>query len=168
MKRYITINPIEPFYQSRIKDHLILAKCMTILFEFFQKNEIASSIDSISSYNSLLKTIVESKVTNFNYDPHTNVYSLWISPKNLISKDSAYLFLFGNGIMSNNYLLVELNKDNSSSLIKISLECGEKYLPFTSKYDYEIDSSRIMSLDEFTTFLQKNKRPGRLRVLEVP
>ncbi len=166
MKRYISINPVEPQYQKRIKDHLLLAKCITILFNFFKQNEIGSSVDQVSSYESLLKIIIESKVTNFSFNPNTDEYTISIKPKISATSSSVYFFVFGNTII-NNYLLVEMDEENIQSRIKLSLNC-DKYLPFIAKYEYEIESSQIMSLDEFVAFLEKNKRPGRLKVIEVP
>ncbi len=150
----------------RVKDHMLLAECIKILFNFFKVNDIGSSIDPVHSFQSLLKTISESKVSNFNYDPRINVYTIEIRPKVALQSNLVFFFVFGNNIRSNNYLLIELDKGDNPSRIKISLEC-EKFLPFIAKYDYEIDSSQIMSLDEFEDFLEMNKRPGRLKVIEV-
>lgn len=165
MNRYITINPVEPIYQTRIKDHLLLAKCISILFNFFKLYEIDSSVDPIDS--SLLKTVLESKVIDFNYDPHINVYTIGIRPKTSTINSSIYFFQFGNGIKFSNYVLIELDEGDYPSCIKISLECN-KYLPFITKFDPEIDPTRIMSIKEFVTFLKMNKRPSRLKTIEVP
>ncbi len=167
MNRYISVEPIEQLYQSRIRDHMLLAHCIKTLFNFFKEYGIDSLIDTIDSNDSLLKMILESKVTNFNYDPYVNIYTIGIRPKVTPINSSRYFFLFGNGIINNNYLLVEFDNENTQSRINLSLDC-EKYLPFIGKYDYEIDSSLIMSLDEFEDFLKSNKRSGRLKVIGVP
>ena len=151
----------------RVKDHMLLADCIKILFEFFQKNGIKSSTDQVYSDESLQKIILESKVTDFNYDPYTNVYTTGIRLKVAPKSSLVFFFLFGNNITSNNYVVVELEEEDYPSRIKISLEC-EKFLPFIPKFDPDIDPARIMSLDEFENFLETKKRPGRLKVIEVP
>ncbi len=167
MKRYICINPIEQQFQMKIEDHLHLAKCISILFNFFKLYEIDSSVDPMDSHDSLLKTVLESKVIDFNYDPHVNVYTIGIRPKTSTINSSTYFFQFGNGIKFSNYVLIALDEGDYPSCIKISLECN-KYLPFITKFDPEIDPTRIMSIKEFVTFLKMNKRPSRLKTIEVP
>ncbi len=156
------------------------------LFAFFEKYKIHCYFGSIEKLKEAMEAVYQSEVLSWKCIP--NYPSLCIEFKlfRIPETREVYYFLFQDmDKKSQNSVLFELSSFNDSiSFIRFELYTS-RYLPFVlgladvpgsievytsdgqdEELD-EIDTSEIMSLTEFETFLSQHPVPGKIIMVEV-
>lgn len=162
-----------------------LNEFLCILFEFFKKNRIESSLEPIDDFDKLLYRILDSEFINYDCIPGFEQYSIEFKLNQQLNDAEVYFIIFGNNEGNNNSsLLVELGERELNSIIKFSwyedimppflkdfIDKENKLLithtaTETDEHKNVCDND-FMSFDDFKLFLDKNKEQKYLKWVEV-
>ena len=154
---------------------------MRMLFEFFEENNIISSLSDDLDFHDKRLLLLNIEPDECYICGHTGSINISLSvPDSTFEEDDLISFyIFGNGEEENS-LLLDYCKGNC--FIMLELYC-EKYPPLIIDFvspdntineksaygtsEIRIEESQIMSMDEFKSFLENNSIQGRLNFIEV-
>lgn len=162
MERY-NDDRLEPFYtHTSVSDNKLLNSCLRSLFRFFKTNDCDSLVDHLNNYNSLEIAILKSEILTCYFNPQTNHYIITLDDFDLtLPQNKVLIFSWSSNSQINNCLIIDLyNKDH---LCCLEFYCSSnKYLPFISELEHDIDTINIMLMPDFNDLLS-----GKLTVIDI-
>lgn len=169
----------------KIAEYQNLNLFLTMLFTFFKKHGIQSSISCVENYiddyDGMLGRILECEFKDMSYYP--GMYCVDFIPPGRLSEGEVYMYLFGNENTKGSSLLIDFGENDLVSFFNFTFD-SEKHPPYLKDFADEkgrikvhqevrgcetehLFNNDIMSFDEFTAYLNNNNKRKFLNMIDV-
>jgi hypothetical protein len=156
---------------------------LSILFNHFMKYNIKSSLQLVADYGLLFEKIMKAEFVKYTYLANINSYNIDFLMSDDSMKDNVFIIMCKD-LKDVNFIDIHIDFSGSSQVSFIKIEFSiEKHPPFvkglleneifrTSSLNepdifIETSDSKILSLSEFTSFIDEIVIPRELRIVEI-
>lgn len=165
----------------KIREYKNLNLFLSVLFKFFKENGIESSIMPVEDYDILLKRILDCEYKGLSY--HPGMYYVDFKLPEKIDEGEVSMFNFGRENTHGSTLLIDLGENDLVSFFYFSCDF-DKHPPYLKDFadengrikvspeveGFEVEyiyAKDVMEFDEFSTYLNNNRKQKHLNVVVV-